>query len=45
MGIPACDGIIGDSGLNSLKNLGRIATRGMISTDSEILEIMQEKLK
>ncbi len=45
VGIPECDGIVGGSGLKSLKNLGRIATRGMISTDSEILEIMQEKLK
>lgn len=44
VGIPAEDGIVGKTGPESLKNLGRIATRGMISTDSEILAIMKEKL-
>lgn len=44
LGIPASDGIVGADGGDSLKNMGRIATRGMTSTDSEILAIMQEKL-
>lgn len=45
VGIPAEDGIVGKTGPESLKNLGRIAARGMTSTDSEILAIMKEKLK
>lgn len=45
VGIPSEDGIVGETGPDSLKNLGRIATLGMISTDSEILKIMQDKLK
>jgi L-cysteine desulfidase len=44
MGIPVSDGIIGSDGAMSLKNMGRIATLGMVSTDSEILKIMNEKL-
>lgn len=43
IGIPVSDGIVGVDGKASLKNLARIATRGMVSTDIEILEIMQEK--
>ncbi len=45
IGIPESDGIIGRDGLESLQNLGRIARRGMIATDAEILRIMQEKLR
>lgn len=44
IGIPATDGIVGEDGMASLANLGRIATRGMASADAEILAIMQEKL-
>ena len=44
IGIPCSDGIVGKDGRASLENLGRIATRGMISADSEILAIMKEKL-
>ena len=43
--IPLSDGIVGSDGAGSLKNLGRIATTGMVSVDDEILSIMQEKLK
>ncbi len=45
IGIPPCDGIVGHEGSASLANMGRIATRGMLSTDAEILAIMNEKLK
>lgn len=45
IGIPESDGIIGKDGKESLWNLGRIARIGMTSTDSEILKIMQEKLR
>lgn len=45
IGIPESDGIIGRDGKESLWNLGRIARIGMTSTDSEILKIMQEKLR
>jgi len=44
VGIPPEDGIVGKTGPESLKNLGRIATSGMKSTDAEILKIMQDKL-
>jgi len=44
IGIPPSDGVVGEDGQGSLENLGRIATRGMVSTDAEILAIMQEKL-
>jgi len=43
--IPATDGIVGDSGESSLANLGRIAVYGMAGVDTEILRIMQDKLK
>ena len=42
--IPATDGIVGESGDESLVNLGRLARRGMTGVDAEILRIMQEKL-
>jgi len=45
IGIPETDGIIGLDGRESLYNLGRIARKGMVATDSEILRIMQEKLR
>jgi L-cysteine desulfidase len=45
IGIPKSDGIVGEDGLASLRNLGRIANQGMISTDAEILAIMQEKME
>lgn len=45
IGIPSSDGIVGSTGQKSLKNMGRIAMRGMVSADEEILAIMQEKLK
>jgi L-cysteine desulfidase len=44
VGIPSSDGIVGGSGPESLKNLGRISNQGMLSADSEILRIMREKL-
>ena len=44
IGIPVSDGIVAQDGLASLKNLGRIACRGMPLVDNEILAIMQEKL-
>lgn len=44
VGIPPSDGIVGKTGRASLANMGRIAKQGMISTDSEILAIMREKL-
>ena len=43
-GIPATDGIVGIDGAASLANLGRLAQRGMIGVDAEILDIMQAKL-
>jgi L-cysteine desulfidase len=43
-GIPATDGIVGIDGDASLANLGRLARRGMIGVDAEVLEIMQAKL-
>jgi len=43
-GIPETDGIVGESGEASLANLGRLAQRGMIGVDAEILDIMQAKL-
>jgi len=44
IGIPYSDGIVGEDGMTSLRNLGQIATEGMAQTDEEILKIMQEKL-
>ncbi len=44
IGIPESDGIVGADGLSSLRNLGRMAGRGMQSADAEILSIMREKL-
>ncbi len=43
-GIPATDGIVGADGNESLDNLGRLAQKGMVSADPEILDIMQAKL-
>jgi len=43
IGIPVTDGIVGADGISSLLNLGRIATLGMPTTDTEILAIMREK--
>ncbi|MFH1530865.1 MAG: L-serine ammonia-lyase, iron-sulfur-dependent, subunit alpha [Pseudomonadota bacterium] len=45
IGIPVSDGIVGRNGVESLRNLGRIATNGMTTMDTEILEIMEEKLR
>jgi len=45
IGVPATDGIVGADGGTSLRNLGRLAQRGMTNTDAEILAIMQAKLK
>ena len=45
IGIPFSDGIVGQDGVASLKNLGRIATDGMATMDTEILKIMEEKLR
>jgi L-cysteine desulfidase len=45
IGIPHSDGIVGRDGMASLRNLGQIATKGMVRTDDEILKIMQEKLR
>jgi len=44
IGIPATDGIVGSDGEGSLLNLGRLAQRGMLGVDAEILRIMQDKL-
>ncbi len=44
IGIPFSDGIVGRDGAESLRHLGKIATRGMSHTDEEILRIMQAKL-
>ena len=44
-GIPETDGIVGADGAASLANLGRLAQIGMAGVDSEILDIMQAKLK
>lgn len=45
MGIPATDGIVGESGMASLVNLGKIANQGMAAMDGQILQIMQAKLR
>jgi len=45
MGIPATDGIVGKDGRASLSNLGRLAQVGMAGVDTEILRIMQDKLR
>jgi L-cysteine desulfidase len=45
IGIPYSDGIVGEDGIASLRNLGQIATDGMARTDEEIIKIMQEKLR
>ena len=45
IGIPVSDGIVGADCEASLANLGRIATRGMVSVDAEILDIMEAKLR
>jgi L-cysteine desulfidase len=45
MGIPVTDGIVGADAETSLLNLGRLARYGMATVDSEILTIMQDKLK
>ena len=45
VGIPATDWIVGTDGRSSLTNLGRLAQRGMIGVDAEILRIMQDKLR
>jgi len=42
--IPVTDGIVGEDGMDSLRNLGRIAHRGMSGLDNEILQIMKGKL-
>jgi L-cysteine desulfidase len=42
--IPVTDGIVGEDGMASLRNLGRIANRGMSGLDDEILQIMKHKL-
>jgi L-cysteine desulfidase len=43
-GVPATDGIVGADGDASLRNLARIASRGMQAVEAEVLAIMQEKL-
>ena len=45
MGIPETDGIVGADGMESLANLGKIATLGMSAMDGQILQIMQAKLR
>lgn len=45
MGVPVSDGIVGADGDASLLNLGRLAQRGMAAVDTEILAIMQGKLR
>lgn len=44
IGIPLEDGIVGQTGSESLANMGKIAKDGMIKTDEEILKIMEGKL-
>jgi len=45
MGIPETDGIVGGTGMESLANLGKIASLGMAAMDGQILQIMQAKLR
>jgi len=45
IGIPGSDGIVGEDGEASLRNLGRLAQRGMAGVDADILGIMQDKLR
>jgi L-cysteine desulfidase len=45
IGIPPTDGIVGEDGEGSLVNLGRLAQQGMTDVDTEILRIMQGKLR
>ncbi|MBP1625794.1 MAG: hypothetical protein H6Q00_269 [Holophagaceae bacterium] len=45
IGIPGTDGIVGEDGEASLRNLGRLAQRGMSGVDADILGIMQDKLR
>jgi L-cysteine desulfidase len=45
IGIPVSDGIVGEDAEASLANLGRVATRGMLAVDAEILDNMQAKLR
>jgi L-cysteine desulfidase len=45
MGVPVTDGIVGADADASLVNLGRLAQHGMAAVDTEILAIMQSKLR
>lgn len=45
VGIPGTDGIVGEDGEASLRNLGRLAQHGMSGIDADILGIMQDKLR
>jgi len=45
VGIPYSDGIVGRDGMESLRNLGHIASLGMAEVDEQILSIMQQKLR
>jgi L-cysteine desulfidase len=45
MSIPETDGIVGGTGMESLANLGKIASLGMAAMDGQILQIMQAKLR
>jgi L-cysteine desulfidase len=44
IGIPVEDGIVGRTGSESLRHMGKIAKEGMQKTDEEILKIMESKL-
>lgn len=44
-GIPATNGIVGKNGETSLIYLGLVVSRGMANMDTEILDIMQKKIK
>ena len=43
VGIPAVEGIVGENAEGSIANLGRLARRGMVGTDGEIISMMSEK--
>lgn len=41
--VRATDGIIGDTGEQTMRNIGELSSRGMVETDRAILRIMLEK--
>lgn len=43
--VPADNGIVAESVEQTIRNMGRIGTPGMVETDKEILDVMMEKNK